>query len=156
MCLHVEQSRQAAARLSSHVRLPPSIIQTHSILIEPRTVAPACTSDTPAARTSRISTRAGTAMRALPSPDMHLLPYGRMITSTDSQPSSSNRPNLLPFATLLHWIVPLGQLGEKYLGPSVSSWIHPHGLATCLHVPYLVVVDVTLSSIQWHSVELRF
>lgn len=36
----------------------------------------------------------------------------------------------LSFAACLHWIVQLGQLGEKYLGPSVSSWTHSHGASS--------------------------
>lgn len=48
--LHVDRAEQASrGRLSSHVLRPPSITETHTILIEPRTVAPACTSDAPAA-----------------------------------------------------------------------------------------------------------
>lgn len=48
--LHVDRAEQASrGRLSSHVQRPPSITETHTILIEPRTVAPACTSDAPAA-----------------------------------------------------------------------------------------------------------
>lgn len=75
-----EQSRQAEARPSSHVRLPPSITQAHTILIEPRTVAPAL--HVRRARSSWTST-----CEHCPPTGGHLLPYGRMITSTGDLPS---------------------------------------------------------------------
>lgn len=63
--LHVDRAEQASrARPSSHVRLPPSITETHTILIELRTVANACTSDAPAASSTAISRQASSALRA--------------------------------------------------------------------------------------------
>lgn len=87
----------------------------------------------------------GQHLRALPSPDRHLLPYGRMITSTDDQ-----RVLLQSLDSVCHSLrvcigsYSSGQLGENHLGPSASSWTHSHGASkTRLHVVFLLVIDVT-------------